>query len=148
MLHIGYVLAETVIFCVFNGQDTEQFPLQFGNQILIFDDVVLVVASDMDSIYVFIRDGYGIADKENGLGGSMPDVIVTGTDIPFGKVQVKIKTLLPCVITVVQLPIGIPQYSPSCSLDLTRQTMGAVLGVVPCAAVIFYHLCKISGCII
>ena len=27
MLHIGYMLAETVIFCVFNGQDTEQFPL-------------------------------------------------------------------------------------------------------------------------
>ena len=86
MFHIGYVLAETVIFCVFNGQDTEQFPIQFGDQILIFDDVVPVVASNMDSIYVFIRDGYGIADKENGLGGSPPDVIVTGTDIPFGKV--------------------------------------------------------------
>ena len=49
MFHIGYVLAETVIFRVFNGQDTEQFPLQFGDQILIFDDVVLVVATDMDS---------------------------------------------------------------------------------------------------
>ena len=46
---------------------TEQFPLQFGDQILIFDDVVLVVATDMDSVYVFIRDGNGIADKENGL---------------------------------------------------------------------------------
>ena len=67
MLHIGYMLAEAVIFCVFNGQDTEQFPLQFGDQILIFDDVVLVVATDMDSVYVFIRDGNGIADKENGL---------------------------------------------------------------------------------
>lgn len=67
MFHIGYLLAETVIFRVFNGQDTEQFPLQFGDQILIFDDVVLVVASDMDSVYVFIRDGNGIADKENGL---------------------------------------------------------------------------------
>ncbi len=67
MFHIGYVLAETVIFRVFNGQDTEQFPLQFGDQILIFDDVVLVVATDMDSVYVFIRDGNGIADKENGL---------------------------------------------------------------------------------
>ena len=41
MFHIGYVLAETIIFCVFNGQDTEQFPLQFGNQILIFDDISL-----------------------------------------------------------------------------------------------------------
>ena len=41
MFHIGYVLAETVIFRVFNGQDTEQFPLQFGNQILIFDDISL-----------------------------------------------------------------------------------------------------------
>ena len=67
LFHIGYVLAETVIFRVFNGQDTEQFPLQFGDQILIFDDVVLVVATDMDSVYVFIRDGNGIADKENGL---------------------------------------------------------------------------------
>ena len=67
MFHIGYVLAETVIFRVFNGQDTEQFPLQFGDQILIFDDVVLVVATDMDSVYVFIRDVNGIADKENGL---------------------------------------------------------------------------------
>ena len=67
MFHIGYVLAETAIFRVFNGQDTEQFPLQFGDQILIFDDVVLVVATDMDSVYVFIRDGNGIADKENGL---------------------------------------------------------------------------------
>ena len=67
MFHIGYVLAETVIFRVFNGQDTEQFPLQFGDQILIFDDVVPVVATDMDSVYVFIRDGNGIADKENGL---------------------------------------------------------------------------------
>ena len=67
MFHIGYVLAETIIFCVFNGQDTEQFPLQFGDQILIFDDVVPVVATDMDSVYVFIRDGNGIADKENGL---------------------------------------------------------------------------------
>ena len=66
MFHIGYVLAETVIFRVFNGQDTEQFPLQFGDQILIFDDVVLVVATDMDSVYVFIRDGNGIANKENG----------------------------------------------------------------------------------
>ena len=26
------------------------------------DDVVLVVATDMDSVYVFIRDGYGIAE--------------------------------------------------------------------------------------
>lgn len=43
------------------------FPLQFGDQILIFDDVVLVVATDMDSVYVFIRNGNGIADKENGL---------------------------------------------------------------------------------
>ena len=67
MLHIGYVLAETIIFCVFNGQDTEQFPLQFGDQILIFVFLLPVVATDMDSVYVFIRDGNGIADKENGL---------------------------------------------------------------------------------
>ena len=28
-------------FSYFSGQDTEQFPLQFGNQILIFDDISL-----------------------------------------------------------------------------------------------------------
>lgn len=72
------MLTETVIFCIFNGQDTEQLPFQFGDQILIFDDVVLVVASGMDSVYVFIRNGYGITDKEYGLGGSPPDVVVTG----------------------------------------------------------------------
>lgn len=63
-LYIGDMLAETVVFCVFNGQDTEQLPFQFGNQVFVFDDVVLVVAPYMDSVYVFICNGYCIADKK------------------------------------------------------------------------------------
>lgn len=69
----------------------------------VFDDVVLIVASDMDAVYVFIRDRDGVADKENGLGGGAPDVVIAGTDIPFGKIQVKIKAFLPGFVTVVQL---------------------------------------------
>ena len=65
-LHRLYVGGKCYFLC-FQRTGYGTVSLQFGNQVLIFDDVVLIVASDMDSIYVFFRDGYGITDKENGL---------------------------------------------------------------------------------
>lgn len=54
-----------------------------------------VISTNVDSFNVFICDGYGIADKENRLGGSTSNVIIAGADIPFRKIQIKIQPFFP-----------------------------------------------------
>lgn len=61
------MLAETVLFGIFNRKNSEKFPLKFRNKFFVFDDIVLLIRTDMDIIYVFISNGYCITDEKNGL---------------------------------------------------------------------------------
>ena len=87
------MLTEVVFSGIFQGKNAEKFSLQFCDEFLVFDDVMLLVSAYMYPGYVFICNRDCIADEENGLLVSTHDVIVAGTDVSFREIKIKIQPL-------------------------------------------------------
>lgn len=63
--HICDMLAKVVLFRIFYGKDTVEFPFQFGDQFGIFYNIVSIITADVDSIYVLIYNRDSITDKKD-----------------------------------------------------------------------------------
>lgn len=75
------MLAKMIFVGILERQNAKQFPLQFRDEIWVLDDIMLVVDTHVYTIYVLIRDWYGVADKKDGTCGGSADMIVAGANI-------------------------------------------------------------------
>lgn len=95
------MLTEAIIFRILNRQNAKQFSFQLNSQVWVFDDVMFLICSNMNPIYVFIGDRNCIADKKYGFCRGSSYMVIAGTNIPLRKVQIKIQPFLLLRITVI-----------------------------------------------